>query len=106
MKLLDLDPHWVGAGGPGITDHDGQPVPKRHGVGMTFACPCGCPNRGYVAFSNPLDGGPPHIRPGQPTWHREGESFATLTLTPSIQRAEPGGCRWHGVITKGVVKTC
>lgn len=110
MRLTDLDPHWVGAGGEGVFDRlpDGTlvPAPKRTGVGITFNCPCGqCGSRGYVGFSNPLDGGPAHDpRPGS-QWQRTGETFETLTLTPSIQRRKVGehGCTWHGFITNGEI---
>ena len=103
MKLIDLNPRWVGAGGEGISDKDGNPVPARHGVGLGFDCPCGCKIRGYVDFANPLDGGPP-LRDAHHQWQRTGEDFATLTLTPSILRSrEKGGCGWHGFITNGEV---
>ena len=100
MKLTELDPHWVGAGGEGISDGKGNPVPSRHGVGMTFNCPCGCVERCYVPFENPLDGGP-KLESNHATWKRTGDTFETLTLKPSIQRADPNGCRWHGFITNG-----
>jgi Family of unknown function (DUF6527) len=115
MKLTELDPHWVGAGGEGISDKDGNPVPERHGVGLSFLCPCpqctakrtGDPDRDFylrhfVEFANPLDGGPPHD--GRVTWQRTGDTFETLTLTPSIL-SDPakGGCGWHGFVTNGEV---
>ena len=100
MKLTDLNPRWIGAGGTGITTLDGKPVPARHGIGMLFDCPCErCGNRAYVAFSNPLDGGPPVVNEGEAMWQRTGEDFETLTLSPSIHRV--GGCGWHGYITAG-----
>lgn len=110
MKLVDLNPKWVGAGGEGVFRKDPAtgvlwPTPERHGIGVSFDCPCGkaC-LRAFVAFSNPLDGGGAHISPGQPTWERKGEAFETLTLTPSIQRLD--NCRWHGFITNGEVRPC
>jgi len=99
--LVDLNPRWVGAGGEGIYDRDGNAVPERHGVGIAFDCPCGCGLRGYVDFENPLDGGPPKVIPGHPCWKREGETFETLTLSPSILRKEPRGCGWHGFLRDG-----
>jgi hypothetical protein len=96
MKLIELDPRWVGAGGEGISDRDGNPVPKREGIGVAFDCPCGCGSPCFIPFSNPLDGGPPVH---EATWTRTGETFETLTLTPSIKRVD--GCRWHGFITNG-----
>ena len=108
MRLIDLEPNWVGAGGEGIYDKDKNPVPKRHGVAISFNCPCGRTDRDnghssrvVVMFTNPIDGGEP-IR-NRTTWQRTGETFEDLTLTPSILRV--GGCAWHGFITNGEVKT-
>lgn len=100
MKLIDLNPRWVGAGGKGIS-RDGQPVPERCGIGVSFDCPCGCRDRVYVGFINPLDGGPPYEGI---TWQRTGEDFETLTLQPSILRGD--GCRWHGFVIEGRIITC
>lgn len=104
MKLTDLNPRWVGAGGEGILNADMSPAPERHGVGIRFGCPCSqevdphpdC----YIPFENPLDGGPP-LPDDRPRWHREGETFEALTLTPSILIS--GCCKWHGFITNGDV---
>jgi hypothetical protein len=102
MKLIELEPRWVNAGGDGIRDAAGQPVPARQGIGLTFTCPC-CQWRHYVPFANPLDGGPAHD-PSRPVWDREGETFDRLTLRPSILSSkEKGGCGWHGYITGGEV---
>lgn len=104
QKLTELNPRWVGAGGEGITDKHDKPVPARHGIGISFDCPCGCDVRCYVSFFNPLDGGPPRINKDEPTWDRTGDTFETLTLRPSILRSEEkGGCGWHGYITNGLV---
>lgn len=103
MRLIDLSPNWVGAGGPGITTATGEPIPERHGIGVMFDCPCGCGQHCYVPFANPLDGGPPH-EASRPLWTRAGETFKDLTVTPSILRARAkGGCGWHGFITRGDV---
>jgi len=108
MRLTDLNPRWVGAGGPGITDAQDRPVPARHGVGLSFTCPCGkCDSdtaRCYVPFKNPLDGGP-ELEPGRvDSWQRTGDTFENLTLTPSILRnPAKGGCGWHGYITNGQI---
>lgn len=107
MRLTDLHPEFCGAGGEGISNPDGSPAPERHGVGLLFDCPLPCESRCYVAFANPLDGGPPYINPNQSTWQRTGETFETLTLTPSIFRdPAKGGCGWHGFVTAGEVTTC
>jgi hypothetical protein len=108
MKLTDLNPHWVGAGGEGVFDADHNPVPERHGVGIGLDCPlCGPDHPLFVCFKNPLDGGAP-IGNGRTLWKREGDTFETLTLTPSILRIKINGegCEWHGYITKGEIKTC
>ncbi len=104
MKLTDLNPRWVGAGGPGIYNPDMTPAKERHGVGILFDCPC----RNHldphpdcdILFENPLDGGPP-VEGGGPKWKREGDTFETLTLTPSILRS--GACKWHGFIRNGEI---
>jgi hypothetical protein len=101
MRLVDLNPRWIGAGGEGITLADGSPAPERTGVGVIFNCPCGCGDEGYVPFQNPLDGGLP-LDPNRSVWQRTGETFETLTLTPSILKVRnPSGCGWHGFITNG-----
>jgi hypothetical protein len=92
----------------------------RHQMGITFLCPShgidGLP--GYtcylgVWFENPLDGGAPYQdgapfpdRDGphiqvviSPLWKRRGDSFDTLTLTPSIDVKG----HWHGHITDGEI---
>jgi hypothetical protein len=108
VKLTDLNPSFIGAGGEGVTMH-GQPMPIRNGVGLVLDCPCGCDSALYVPFANPLDGGPPLDVKG---WQRTGENFETLTLTPSILRVKrkdtagvEHGCGWHGFITRGEVQT-
>lgn len=104
MKLSTLQPSWVGHGGEGISDRDGKPIPLRERIGITFKCPCGAACVPvFVPFSNPEGGGPPVVSPGGHSWTREGNTFETLTLTPSIQRVE--GCRWHGYVTNGEVRT-
>jgi hypothetical protein len=99
VRLTDLDPRFLGSGGEGVTIN-GQPAPERTGVGVDLDCPCGCGRRLFVAFRNPLDGGPP-IHPAASQWQREGDSFEALTLSPSIRRRD--GCGWHGYIRNGEV---
>lgn len=114
MKLVDLKPRWLGAGGEGIYNRNEQgeliPAPERHGVGITFICPCGThpsddeydTDRCAILFENPLDGGGRFDSTTKGHyWTRTGETFETLTLTPSIQRVD--GCRWHGFITNGEI---
>lgn len=103
MKLVDLNPRWVGYGGEGVTDAQDKPVPARERVGVQFDCPCGCSRPIFIPFTNPPDGGPPIDQPPRPTWERTGDTFETLTLKPSILRME--GCKWHGFITDGSTST-
>lgn len=94
MRLTDLDPGWS------VTS-EGHAA-GRTGMGITFKCPCGCPDSYLgVFFANPTDGGapaPPEIDP-KPRWQRTGDTFETLTLTPSIDASKSG--HWHGHITNG-----
>lgn len=102
MRLIELDPAWVGHGGEGVTDANGNPIPRREGVGVAFDCPCGCGSPLFVPFANPLDGGPPYDK--RCLWNRTGETFETLTLAPSILRSkEKGGCGWHGFVRNGEI---
>jgi hypothetical protein len=107
MKLIDLHPEWMNAGGHGVYNADGTPSARRTGVGVIFDCPCGAGGEDhqlYVPFSNPLDGGPSLER----GWQRSGDTFETLTLTPSILRVRVRGegCGWHGWVTNGEVTSC
>lgn len=93
MKLTDLDPGWF------TTDS------QRTGMGLTFRCPCKVDCEQYLGvwFQNPIDGGQPaapEILPA-PRWHRVGETFETLTLTPSIDVSSSG--HWHGFIKDGQI---
>jgi hypothetical protein len=105
MRLADLNPIFLSSGGPGVSDAQGRAVPLREGVGVQFDCPCGCASPCFVAFANPLDGGPAVNGIG-PGWKREGTTFEALTLTPSVQRGESCPKRWHGFITNGEVRSC
>jgi len=101
-KLVELNPQWCSSGGEGVT-RNGQPVPERLQIGVSFDCPCGCDSSCFIPFSNPLDGQPAD-EGFKTTWHRTGDTFETLTLHPSILRI--GGCGWHGFIREGAILTC
>lgn len=101
MRLSELNPRWIGAGGEGITNSDGTPAKKREGVGISFNCPCGCGSDVYIGFENPLDGGEKFDKEPHPSWKRTGDTFDTLTTTPSILRV--GGCKSHFFITNGEI---
>lgn len=103
MRLTEQNPRWLSTGGEGVT-RDGKPMPHRSRIGMTFNCPCGAEGeRVAIYFENPPDGGP---AVGEPAWHREGDDFETMTLSPSLQRADPGGCNWHGYLRAGSFEPC
>jgi hypothetical protein len=105
VRLKELDPVFLDSGGDGVTMADGSPAPRRTGVGVMLLCPCGNhddEHRLYVPFATALDGGPGLH--GEKGWQRIGDTFETLTLTPSVLRI--GGCGWHGFITAGEVITC
>lgn len=95
MKLAELHPKWVVAG------------ENRHGMGISFDCPAHRNHKLAVMFENPIDG-KPRAKESRNFWHRSGESFETLTLTPSVDASnntpekhlEFGKC-WHGCITNG-----
>lgn len=105
MKLIEMNPHWLGFGGDGVTTADGSFVPRRERVGIEFDCPCGCKHPVAVTFANPEDGLGPISPAPYPSWHRVGDTFETLTLSPSIQREIPARC-WHGYVTNGEITTC
>lgn len=105
QTLTDLKPRW-------ISDAQG-----RHGMGISILCPTCLQMRICVWFVNPVDGGPARVFPeGRPAvhWQRTGESFADLTLAPSIdasngnppcsfESGDPELSHWHGHITDGKV---
>ena len=89
MRLADLDPGW-------FSTESG-----RRGQGIHFLCPH-CKNTHIIVlFSNPIDGGPASIGEDlcKPRWLRTGDTFDTLTISPSIN--SPG--HWHGWVKNGEV---
>lgn len=88
MRLEELAPAWLGT------------LDGRSGTGVSFDCPCCRARRLHVMFAEPLDGGAP-VRGHGPLWQRTGDTFETLTLTPSIDASSDG--HWHGFITAGLV---
>lgn len=119
MKLTDLHPRWVGR-------KYAEWWPEIDGsikVGMVFDCPhcfgAAKPQRLAVFFKPFID---PHNKvpevawamPGAPNpntgeipktlfWNRDGETFETMTLMPSIDTTGYEG-HWHGFITGGEVR--
>lgn len=134
LKLIDLHPQFMGSGGEGVYQQTGKRcpqcpadavnpncsacegrgleyalAPRREGVGVLLDCPCGRRDEDhqlYVPFANPVDGGAPLETGKNHGWQRTGDTFETLTLTPSILRTPPYGCGWHGFITNGEVIQC
>jgi hypothetical protein len=54
-----------------------------------------------VPFSNPIKAVGDLWVGNQAHWQRTGETFDTMTLTPSIRRLD--GCAWHGFVTNGEI---
>lgn len=108
-KLVDCDPSWV-------TDKSGT-------RNIAFDCPeghRGC--RKVIPFTPPIDG----ASPDGIAWTRTGDSFATLSLSPSIRSvpkyesreaaiadgvrveyaAESMWCALHIFVTNGEIQFC
>jgi hypothetical protein len=100
VRLTDLNPKWI------ALEENGD------ALGVTFLCPhCRQAHVG-VYFAEPVDtNGVPGIDPSLPLfiaqhpenlyWHRAGDSFDTLTLTPSVDVSKHG--HWHGFVTGGEI---
>lgn len=96
MRLADLAPKWV-------VDKAGRKV------GVNFLCPCcrGGEDGSYagVMFANPIGGG--EALDGCRGWQREGETFETLTVSPSILvHPREGHVEWHGWLRNGEMVSC
>jgi hypothetical protein len=97
VKLTDLEPRWVGA--------DGQKF------GLTFDCPHCRVERIGVAFHHAghelMEDAVIHARCPNATgdsfgghiWTVTGDTFESLTLTPSVDASRAG--HWHGFVTNG-----
>jgi len=81
-------------------------------AGISFDCPIhgdGC--RVAVPFANPPDGPPgAWAASREGGWHRDGDSFEAMTLSPSIhvtgEKHGPDRCEWHGFIRAGRFEHC
>jgi len=112
MKLSDFEPHWIG-----LSNWASQ---SKFYIGVSFLCPhCqpkACPTCGHlpehkrlaVSFYPPIDPdniaatfGVPVPAPVNGHQRLSGDTFDTLTLTPSIGFESIG--HWHGYITNGEV---
>lgn len=109
MRLRDLNPKWLDYGGGERVD--GSKIPFQKGIGLSFECPK-CMERCYLEFDNPLDGSK-SVTNNEQKWHRNGDDWDFLTLTPSIVHDKPDSitimpdhnsqCGWHGYIRNGEV---
>jgi uncharacterized protein DUF6527 len=101
MKLTDLNPRWVT-----FLSHPADGIiPPRSGV--SFDCPHCRAQRLVVKFLPILD--PQNILslidapPMEGNeWKREGDTFETLTLSPSVDASFHG--HWHGFIENGEIR--
>lgn len=103
IKLAELNPRWTGYG----SDQN----PNNHIInGITFDCPHCRVQRLGVLFTPAIDKGGwiakgVVIYHGALEWNRTGDTFDTLTLSPSIDansRIDVPN-HWHGFITNGEV---
>ncbi len=97
MKLLELNPRWVGLDNASFI------------FGISFDCPTKREQRLVVFFDPPIDpfgwtekGIVLPTFEGHKVWKREGDTFESLSLTPSIDASRYE--LWHGFITKGEIK--
>lgn len=72
--------------------------PTKQIAGMMFMCPCGCGEKGSLAFDVPV-----RKEREKDMWKWNG-SEDKPTLTPSIRKTS--GCNWHGYLTDGIFKSC
>ena len=93
-RLVDCNPRLAQMGNRGPTRY------------LTFDCPEGHDGCNHaIPFTPSIEGEPqtsPQINGAQ--WQRTGETFGTLTLTPSIRALGP--CFFHGFITNGEITFC
>jgi hypothetical protein len=107
MRLVDLEPEFVKVVIPGQIYHDVDTMQEAQGV--RFLCPkCfvdngGRPGTHYVQvwFRDHGVGDEEVPKPGR--WAVSGTGLEDLSLSPSILLGS--GCRWHGFVEKGEIRT-
>jgi hypothetical protein len=100
VNLADLNPRWQGL-------NTAAKIAASIRIGMTFDCPCCVGTERAiklgVRFRNAID--PDNLladtgwRAAEPAWDRQGETFDTLSLVPSVDASNQG--HWHGTISSG-----
>ena len=103
MRLAELEPRWV----TGIRGKFPEAEGKRGHIGLTFLCPHCRTQRLGILFDPPIDDDVLWLFASWSPflgdrWQREGETFDSISLTPSIDASESG--HWHGFITDGEIK--
>ena len=101
MRLTELKPRWAADYDILIGDHVVHDE-NRVGMALTFECPHCRTTRLGVFFRNPVDGkAHSDDYDNAHLWMRTGDTFETLSLSPSIDASASG--HWHGYITGGDV---
>ena len=118
QHLIDCQPHWVQYSGRETDSPDA----------VYFECPEGHDNcRHVIPFTPALDGTTQPVKQTNGVqWERTGDTFETLTLTPSIRRTQRYAnreaalaagcledhlddslfCAFHGFIKNGAIEFC
>ena len=105
MRLIDLEPRWF--------TFSGAVAGTEVLIGLSFLCPHCRVQRLAVRFKPAIDPEANFAKFGivwpwgdDPVWDREGDTFETLSLSPSVNA---GGDRidfkghWHGHIKNGQI---
>ena len=75
--------------------------------GILFLCPkCFASNGGPVGTHSVIcwfkhRGVPDDLEPGPGRWEPSGLGYHDVSLTPSVNLSDPGGCLWHGWVKEG-----
>lgn len=108
MKLTELEPEFHRYETRDGREHIIKVETLAEAQGVQFDCPK-CqpyPHAVIVTFRDrwALDHQGSQSSHGGPSrWNVAGASFEDLTLTPSIDCSQGGGCTFHGFITNGAV---
>jgi uncharacterized protein DUF6527 len=115
-RLVDCNPRW------GVDGNDAA----FQQIWITFDCPEGHEGCTHSIPFTPSRDGETQPRAGGPLWQRTGDTFETLTLSPSIKRnprhasreaaisdgcipeyiTESMLCAFHGFVTNGGIEFC